>query len=52
MPGRPYVLNEVALQTTRKTGYDVALLPWGATEPHNLHLPYGTDSIQAEHVAI
>ncbi len=20
--------------------YDLVLLPWGATEPHNLHLPY------------
>ena len=20
--------------------YDVIILPWGATEPHNLHLPY------------
>jgi creatinine amidohydrolase len=23
--------------------YEVAVLPCGATEPHNLHLPYGTD---------
>src|SRR5205814_4791994 len=23
--------------------YDVAVLPFGATEPHNLHLPYYTD---------
>ena len=22
--------------------YDVVILPWGATEPHNLHLPYLT----------
>jgi creatinine amidohydrolase len=29
----------------------VAVLPWGATEPHNLHLPYGTDTLLAEHVA-
>ena len=25
--------------------YDVVILPWGATEPHNLHLPYLTDCI-------
>ncbi|MDH5589070.1 MAG: creatininase family protein [Gemmatimonadota bacterium] len=31
--------------------YEVAILPWGATEPHNLHLPFGTDSIQAESIA-
>lgn len=23
--------------------FDIAILPWGATEPHNGHLPYGTD---------
>lgn len=26
----------------------VAVLPLGATEPHNLHLPYGTDTFQVE----
>jgi len=30
---------------------EVAILPWGATEAHNYHLPYGTDTIQAEHIA-
>lgn len=25
--------------------YDIVILPWGATEPHNLHLPYMTDCI-------
>jgi creatinine amidohydrolase len=29
----------------------VAILPWGATEAHNLHLPYGTDVIEATKVA-
>lgn len=27
---------------------DVVVLPLGATEPHNLHLPYGTDTFQVE----
>jgi creatinine amidohydrolase len=27
---------------------EVAVLPFGATEPHNLHLPYGTDTIEVE----
>ncbi len=31
--------------------YDVAVLPLGATEPHNLHLPYGTDTFQVETIA-
>jgi creatinine amidohydrolase len=34
--------------------YEVAVLPLGATEPHNLHLPYGTDvyegTIVGEHI--
>jgi creatinine amidohydrolase len=29
----------------------VAVLPWGATEAHNRHLPYGTDVIEATRVA-
>ncbi len=31
--------------------YELAVLPWGATEAHNYHLPYGTDNIEASHVA-
>jgi creatinine amidohydrolase len=31
--------------------FDVAVLPLGATEPHNLHLPYGTDTFQVEVIA-
>jgi creatinine amidohydrolase len=30
------------------TPFEVAVLPLGATEPHNLHLPYGTDTTQVE----
>ena len=30
---------------------EVAVLPMGATEPHNLHLPYGTDIFEAEAIA-
>jgi creatinine amidohydrolase len=29
----------------------VAVLPWGATEAHNRHLPYGTDVIEATSLA-
>jgi len=28
--------------------FEVAVLPCGATEPHNLHLPYGTDTLQCD----
>jgi creatinine amidohydrolase len=31
--------------------YEVAVLPLGATEPHNLHLPYGTDTLEVEVIA-
>jgi creatinine amidohydrolase len=31
--------------------FEVAVLPLGATEPHNLHLPYGTDTFQVDVIA-
>ena len=31
--------------------WDLAVLPWGATEPHGYHLPYCTDNLLAERVA-
>lgn len=31
---------------------NLAVLPWGATEAHNQHLPYGTDAMGAERVAL
>ena len=51
MAGRPYVLSEVTWQHVRQNSYDVALLPWGATEAHNYHLPYGTDVYESQDVA-
>lgn len=51
MPGRAYILSEVTWRAVRETRYEVALLPWGATEAHNLHLPYGTDTIETEAIA-
>jgi creatinine amidohydrolase len=35
-----------------QTPYEVAVLPWGATEAHNRHLPYATDTIQAERLSV
>ena len=49
---RPFVLAETTWKTVREVEYEVAILPWGATEAHNLHLPYATDSIQSEAIAI
>ena len=52
MTERPYVLAESTWNQVRTTQYSVAVLPWGATEAHNYHLPYATDNVQAEQVAI
>ena len=51
MSDRPYLLAETTWATVRDTDYDVAVLPWGATEAHNYHLPYATDTIQCDHIA-
>jgi creatinine amidohydrolase len=51
MAGKPYLLSEVTWKTVRETTYDVAVLPWGATEAHNFHLPYGTDNYEVAHIA-
>ena len=51
MPGKPFVLEETTWKTVRETDYSVAVLPWGATEAHNFHLPYGTDNFEAGWVA-
>ncbi len=51
MPFRPYILAEAPWQFVSGAAYDVAVLPWGATEAHNFHLPYGTDVIECDHVA-
>lgn len=32
--------------------YDYAVLPWGATEPHNYHLPYMTDCFLSYHISV
>ncbi len=49
---RPFVLAETTWKTIDQTPYEAAILPWGATEAHNYHLPYATDNVQAEQVAI
>lgn len=50
-PPRPYLLSETTWKTVREARYEVAVLPWGATEAHNYHLPYGTDNIACDYVA-
>lgn len=51
MPARPFILAQSTWKTVKDTAYSVAVLPWGATEAHNYHLPYATDVIQCDHIA-
>ena len=48
---RPYILAENTWKTVKENKYELAILPWGACEAHNYHLPYGTDIVEAEQVA-
>jgi creatinine amidohydrolase len=48
---RPYILAETNWKTVQKQKTEVAVLTWGATEAHNLHLPYATDNYQIEAIA-
>lgn len=48
---RPYILAESNWKQIKDATIDLAILPWGATEAHNYHMPYGTDIIEADHFA-
>jgi creatinine amidohydrolase len=45
------VLAHTTYRDVRTLKCEVAVLPWGATEPHNFHLPYGADIIESEAIA-
>ena len=47
----PHILADAIWAQIREARYEVAVLPWGATEAHNYHLPYQTDTLQARQVA-
>lgn len=51
MSPRPYLLLEANYRQLLDHPPNVALLPWGATEAHNFHLPHGTDVIEASSLA-
>lgn len=51
MPPRPFLLMEANHRQLTESPPRVAILPWGATEAHNRHLPYGTDVIEATRLA-
>ena len=47
---RPFVLHEANLAQLRELRPNVAVLPWGATEAHNYHLPHGTDVVESSSI--
>jgi creatinine amidohydrolase len=51
MAARPYILAETTWQAVKASSFEVVVLPWGATEAHNYHLPYATDNYQCDYVA-
>lgn len=48
---RPWNLGDISYTEVKSAAFEVAILPLGATEPHNLHLPYGTDTLEVAAVA-
>ncbi len=48
---RPYILAETNWKAIKEQKVELAVLPWGATEAHNYHLPYGTDVIEADFIS-
>lgn len=48
---RPYLLAESNWKDIKEQNVELVILPWGATEAHNYHLPYATDNIQVDHMA-
>ena len=48
MKPRPYILSDTNWKAIKDEEIKVAVLPWGATEAHNYHLPYGTDNIEGD----
>jgi creatinine amidohydrolase len=47
----PYILAQTNYKDLKDRKIDLAILPWGATEAHNYHLPYATDNIMVDAIA-
>lgn len=43
----PWNLTDANYGEIKAAKIELAVLPWGACEPHNLHLPYGNDFLTA-----
>jgi creatinine amidohydrolase len=48
---RPYLLAECNWKEIKDRSIELAILPWGAIEAHNYHLPYSSDIIESDHIA-
>jgi len=48
---KSFILAEATYRDLRDLRFEVAVLPWAATEAHNLHLPFGTDIVETEAIA-
>lgn len=48
---RPYILAETNWNAVKDQQFELAVLPWGATEAHNFHLPYASDIIESDLIA-
>ena len=49
---RPYILAESNWKEIKKQSVELAILPWGATEAHNYHLPYYTDVYEGDAIGM
>ena len=41
-----FILERAHYKELKNSSFNLAVLPWGATEAHNYHLPYGTDNFE------
>ncbi len=48
---KPYILAESNWNSLKDANFELAVLPWGATEAHNYHLPYSSDILEADLVS-
>jgi creatinine amidohydrolase len=44
-------LSKLSWGDIKENHYDVVILPWGAIEPHNYHMPYLTDAYLSHEIA-
>lgn len=47
---RNFILSECTWKQIKDRQIELAILPWGATEAHNYHLPYSSDVIESEQI--